>query len=291
MTQPLERVQRALEYMYEHKILKDWDRIIPVVGHEGAGKSTFILEAIWLYELVRGHDPTPASVLDYVVYDDREAFRQKLLAANKGDPIAVMDAAHILHNLDVMMPDQKETQKSLLDIRIENYVIFLGYQDWGDIPKALRKRRAENAFYIPSRGYVYGYNRSQLDEKHKNLDDDEWPDPALRDSFPSLEGTKLWKRFDEIDRERKRARLRSDDDEESELTPQDVVDEIVSNDRLEEYVDVNEFQGRAYYSKPLLRYDYPTLSDQQTDQVRAALNRIADPESLIGDRETTNPPT
>jgi len=288
MTEPLERVRKYLKQLYEQRIMKDWDRLVPVVGPEGAGKSTFILEAIWLYEEIRGHEPTPASVLDYVVFDDRDSFRDKLLAAEPGDPISVMDAAHVLYNKDVMQPDQIAVEKSLLDVRIENYVFFLGYQDWGDIPRTLRKRRSENAFYIPDRGYVQGFNRSQLDEKYKELDDNEWPDPALKDTFPSLEGTELWERFDEIDRERKRSRLRRDEDQETEVTPQGVVEEIVANEDLKEYVDYNEFQERAYYAKPLIRYDFPTLSDQQADQVKSALAREVDPGDLVdtGEPET-----
>lgn len=288
----MDRVERFLEFLYENHILKDWDRLIPVVGSEGVGKSTFILEAIWVYEQIRGNDPNPASVLDKVVFDDRDSFRDKLLSAEPGDPVAVMDAAHVLYNKDVMQPDQIEVEKSLLDVRIENYVFFLGYQDWGDIPKQLRKRRAENVFYIPDRGYVKGFNREQLDKKYNNLDDNEWPDPALKDTFPSLEGTDIWERFEEIDKERKRSRLKRETDDENEVTPQQVVDDIVSKDALEEYVDINEFQGRAYYSKPLIKYDYPALSDQQADQVRSALTREADPASLVDgeEGETPNPP-
>lgn len=285
MSKPLERVRRYLEWLYERKILKDYDRIILVVGDEGHGKSTFINEAIWMYEEIRGNDPTPATVLDRLVYDDRDAFRDKLLAAEPGDPIGVMDAAHVLYNLDVTKPDQIEVQKSLLDIRIENYVIFLGYQDWSDIPRPLRKRRAKNAFYIPDRGYVEGYNRTQLDKKYKKLDDNEWPEPALRDTFPSLEGTKIWERFNEIDEERKRSRLGREEESDGEITPQEVVQEIVSDDRLDEYVTVNEFQNRAYYKKALIRYDYPSLSDQEADQVRSALERKTPPEDLVETEE------
>lgn len=293
----MERYKRFLEELHKY-VQRDWDRIIPVIGDEGVGKSTLILQSIWLYEEIRGNDPSPETVLDYVVFDDRDAFREKLLTADPGDPIAVMDAPHVLYNKDVMMPDQKAVEKSLLDIRTENYVIFLGYQAWGDAPDQLRKRRAKNAIQVPRRGMLKGYSRAQLDEKYDRLDDMEWPDPALVDTFPSLEGTRLWERFNEIDKERKRSRLQQDDDSDSDLAPQDVVNEIVTADRLEEYVEVNEFQNRAYYSKPLLRYDYPDLSDQEADQVRSALSREAPPESFAdveeepdaAEGETPNPP-
>lgn len=275
----MKRIERFLEKLYDH-ITRDYDRIIPVVGSEGYGKSTFILEATWCYEAVRDQDPTPATVLDTVTFDDREAFRQKLLHADPTDPISVMDAAHVLHKKDAMNPEQKQTERSLLDIRIENYVIFLGYQDWGDIPTQLQSRRAENLFYIPRRGVVHGFNRQQLDEKYDSLSRGEWPEPALVDTFPSLEGTELWDRFQQIDAERKRARLQTEDDDgDAEVSPQAVAEEILDND-VAEYVKHNEFQDRAYYNKALIRYDYPELSDQQAEQVREALAREQDPADL-----------
>lgn len=271
----MDHIQTWLENLYDH-IQDDWDRIIPVIGTEGVGKSTLILEMIWLYNQHRNIDPDPASVMSHVVFDSRDAFRDELIGAAPGDPIAVMDAAHILHNMDVMMPDQKETERSLLDIRTENYVIFLGYQDWGDIPKGLRSRRAENALRIPRRGLVYGYNRKQLDEKYDDLGKNEWPDPALRDTFPDLEGTELWERFNEIDRERKRRRLQEDkEDSDDRQSPQEVATEILRGD-VGEYVEFNEFQERAYIDKSLIKFDFPDLSDQEADQVRSAVRREID---------------
>lgn len=277
----MKRLELVVEKLYEDYILDNFDRIILFIGDEGVGKSTLILEFIWLYELARGNDPTPATVMDAVVFDDRDHFRQKLLSAEQTDPIAVMDAAHVLYKKDTMQPDQKETERSLLDVRLENYVILLGYQDWDDIPTILQRRRASNVFRIPQRGTVLGYNRQQLDEKYTMPSGKrEWPDPALRDTFPSLEGTDLWARFEQIDAERKRARLQVDEDESADITPQEVAREIIGNS-LEEYVKVNEFQERSYYNKALIRYDYPSLSDQQAEQVREALTRHQDPEQLL----------
>lgn len=288
----LNRIQRYLERLYETTIQDNDDRIILVVGDEGAGKSTFILQAIWLYEQVRGNDPSPASVLNAVVFDDRDAFREKFLNAKEGDPIAVMDATHIMFKRESWDPDQIETEKQLVDIRIGNHPIFLGYQDWEDIPDSLQRRRAENAFYIPQRGYVKGFSRAAIDEKYSELGANKWPDPSLRDTFPSLEGTKLWRRFEEIDVKRKRERLHKDDEGEHSITPQDVVDDIISEGKLDEYVEVHDYQNRAFYSKPLIKYDYPDLSERQASEVKAALGRETPPEELVdveGGEDNTPP--
>lgn len=274
----MQRIELFLKHLYETKISRNFDRIVPVIGDEGVGKSTFILEAIGRYQQIRGGDPSAERVLDAVVLDSREAFEQRLLDASEGDPIAAMDAAHILYKKEAMDPDQIETEKRLLDIRLSNFLIFLGYQDWRDIPDQLQRRRAKNAFYIPKRGVVYGYNRETLDEKYDGARDSGWPDPDLRDTFPSLDGTEVWERFQELDAARKEQRLRAGhegDDEEAELTPQDVAHEIRQNDPAE-YVEFNDYNGQAYVSKPLIKFDYPALSDQQADQVKHAIRRETD---------------
>lgn len=286
----MERFQRFIAELYDRKITQDYDRIIPVVGDESVGKSTLILQGIWIYEDYRGLDPDPASVLDAVIFDSKEAFRQRMLNADSGDPVAAMDAAHILYRKDAMDPDQKQVEKTLLDIRIKNYLIFLGYQDWADIPDQLQRRRAKHLIHIPKRGVMHGYSRKQLDEKYSNYNKNEWPKPAMKDSFTSLEGTDLWARFQEIDEERKKSRLQLEEEKEEETRPQDVVNEILI-DGVGQYIDVNEYQDRAYFSKPLIRYDYPELSDQQADQVRAALNREVDIEDHLGEGTDTPPPS
>jgi hypothetical protein len=280
----MKRYKRFLEKLYAH-VQNDWDRIIPVVGDERVGKSTLILESLWLWEDIRGNNPTPASVLSRVIYDDREAFKQTFLSSDYYDPIAVMDAAHVLYNGDVMMPDQKEVAKNLLDTGRFRNITFLGYQSWADVPRWLRERRAQNAISIPRRGYLKGFNRTQLDEKEANMKADEWPEPALEDTFPSLEGHELYERFCEIDAERKRKRLQSEDDGETDVTPQEVVDKILGDGRLAEFVDYNEFQDRHYYDKSFIRFEYPSLSDQQASQVRSALRREADPATLAEGNE------
>lgn len=289
----MDRFRIFLEQLHDKYITNNFDRIIPVIGDESMGKSTLILEAIWMYEDHRGNNPDPDAVLDRVVFDSKEAFKQELLNAESGDPMAAMDAAHILYKKEAMNPDQIEVEKNLLDVRIENYVIFLGYQDWSDIPDQLQRRRAKNIIRIPQRGLLEGYNRSQIDQKYSKLDKNEWPEPALRDTFPSLEGTELWERFKEVDAERKRERLKMEDPDEgeTEMEPQDVVEDILAGD-VAEYIEVNEFQDRAYFSKPYIKFQYPSLSDQQADQVRAALDRRVNIDDYVSEGGTdTKPPT
>lgn len=280
----LDRVKGFFEKLNRRVIEQNDDRVIIVLGDEGSGKSTFMLQCVWMWQQIRDADPDPESVLENVVWGDRDELRENLLEQDSGSMIAVQDAAHALMKKEAMNPDQIDLEKSFLDIRTENYCILLGYQWWKDVPTYLQERRAENALFIPYRGAVRGYNRHSLDEK---VDDDAWPDPDLSDRFPSLEGTKLWDRFEKIDTEKKRDRLRTGDDEDSGPEPRAVVDEIIRKETLEKYTDENEYNGQKFISKPLIRLDYPGLSGQEADQVKHGLRRET---NVLEDDESESEP-
>jgi len=280
----LERVEAFLRRLNRRVIEQNNDRVILVIGDEGSGKSTFMLQVGYLWQQIRERNPTPDSVLDQVVWGENEELRELLLESEPGSCIPVQDAAHALLKKESMDPEQIDLEKSFLDIRIENYLILLGYQDWDHIPTFLQRRRAENAFVIPSTGQVRGFSRSSMDQR---FDDGEWPDPDFRDEFPDLEGTELWERFEEIDAEKKRDRLKIDDGEgDAGPTPQAVVDEIIDSNSVGEYVDTNDYNGQSYISKPLILLDYPELSKPEADQVKHGLRRETD---VLDDDSATNP--
>lgn len=204
----MKTVYRFLERVYNDIIQRDDDAIILVVGDEGAGKSTLMLANVWLWEQIRRGEPTINSVLDRVVHDDRREFRMQLLHSDKGDAQVAMDAAHILFSKEAMHGDQIDIEKSLLDIRILGYFIQLGYQDWQHVTDHLARRRAKWVFRVPRRGVVWGYNRESIDKKYNS---GEWPEPDMTDTFPDLAGTELWKEFQQRDEQRKRDRLRIED--------------------------------------------------------------------------------
>lgn len=208
----MQAIYRWLQALHDDVISNDYDRVVIVLGGEGDGKSTFILGAIDLWYRVLGRcsedeRPDPDRILQHVTFDSRPEFKQQLLSSDSKDPLAVMDAAHILHNKEAMHGEQVDIEKTLLDIRFENFLIFLGYQDWGDVPDQLRRRRAKNVIQIPERGKIRGYGRDSIDEKYNTGD---WPEPDLEDTFPSLEGRELWQRFNDLDAEQKRERLEDD---------------------------------------------------------------------------------
>jgi hypothetical protein len=274
----MKKIDRWMEMVYEKRIQRQYDQITPVVADEGKGKSTFMLEATGRWQRLKGDEPTPDSVLDRVVWDDRAEFRTALADYPRRAAIPVMDAAHVLYNREQMDPEQIETEKGLLDVRTQEFFILLGYQDWGDIPRTLRKRRAKNVFRIPTRGKIYGYSRASLDEKYNECGEGEWPEPDLVDTFPRLDGTDLWTEFKRRDREHKKARLRVDDDEpaETELTARDLVEEIRA-EGIDRVISVHGGNKQPYIDPALIEADYG-VSAREAKKVKSLLERDVDVE-------------
>lgn len=211
----LELSRRFLERIKSRDIDRNDDRVVVILGDEGVGKSTYMLQLATLWRDIRGLSTDPDDVLETLVFGGRDNFNEALRERDDGDLIAVQDAAHALFRREAMHGEQIQTEKNLLDIRIKNYLLLLGFQDWSDVPSSLRRRRAANVLMIHSRGCLRGYNRESIDEK---LDEGKWPNPDLEDRFPKLDGSELWDRFSEIDREAKLERLEGS----TEPEPEDV---------------------------------------------------------------------
>lgn len=205
----------TLKALYEDGTQDDWDRVILVIGGEGVGKSTLMQQITTLWQDIKGQTVTAESVLDRIVYGGRREFKEMQSQSEPESIITVQDAARVFHNLETQTGEQRDLQKDMLDIRVQNYVFVFGFQDWDDIPRFLAKRRAKNALVIPRRGYVKGYNREQMDIKRET---DEWPDPVFRNYFPSLEGTEVWEEFQSRDYDHKMERVDAGD----EMDPDDV---------------------------------------------------------------------
>lgn len=202
--QKLELTKKYLERIDKQVISKNDDRVLVVLGDEGVGKSTYMLQLAQLWRSIRNGDSGSDSVLESMVWGKRSDFTDALRERPEGSIICVQDAPHVLFRREAMHGEQIDVEKNLLDIRIKNFLIVLGFQDWADVPTSLTRRRAENVFLIPRRGVVRGYSRSGIDERR---DSESWPDPEFQDRFPDLEGTELWTRFQERDREAKMDRL------------------------------------------------------------------------------------
>jgi len=277
----MRKVERWLEKVYERKITQENDLVVLVIGDAGVGKSTFMLQAKVLWKQITGQEIEVSEVLDELVWGEREEFRNALVDAPPRSCIATMDAAHALYRREAMNPEEKEAEKDLLDIRFNENLILLGYQDWNDVPKILASRRAGAGIYIPQRGLVRGFNRDSLDEKwRQSSTDNSWPQADLTDTFPSLEGTDIWTEFKRRDRERKRQRMGTDNDGEEPDEAADKTDvfaiaEQIKNDGLQKIVSIHGATKNKMIDKELIQVHYET-SVREAKKVRKLLQ--TDPE-------------
>lgn len=269
----MERIKRYLETLYNQVIKNDYDAIVLFIGDEGAGKSTLMLQTTWLWQQIAQGEATVDSVLDRVVHDDRRKFRQQLARSEKQRAQLAMDAAHILHKKDAMVSEQKEVEKSLLDIRTLSYFIQLGYQDWDDVADKLQRQRARHVFRIPRRGVVWGYSRDSVDKRYV---DGEWPDePDFKDTFPDLEGTKLWAEFNRRDEERKRERLETVD----EPKPDDIRWQEQAKVAIRATKPWDDDKGMTYKdAAKLIDYSYGWVGDRVDDWKEGKLDHLFEDE-------------
>jgi len=276
----MRKIERWLEKVYERKITKEDDLIVLVIGDEGVGKSTFMIQTKVLWKRITGEEIDTERLLDELVWGGRDEFREYLANAPPRSCIAVMDAAHALYKGEAMYPEEKAAEKDLLDIRFNENLILLGYQWWEDVPKILASRRAEAAIYIPQRALIRGFNRSTLDDKWgQPSTDNSWPPADLTDTFPSLEGADLWAEFKRRDRERKQARLGPDDEDEPEEPQQETdvfaIAEKIKNDGLKQVVSVHGGHNKQIIDQDLIELHYDTTV-REAKKVKKLLQ--ADPE-------------
>lgn len=280
--QKLQRTRKWLETVHERVIQQNDDRVVVVIGDEGVGKSTFMLQLAGFWQDIRGEATNPESVMSQLVWGGRPEFNEALRSWDEGSMIAVQDAAHVLFSKEAMHGEQIETEKNLLDIRVQNFLIVLGFQDFGDLPSGLANRRAKNAFYLPTRGSVHGFNRASMDERLKS---GEWPEPDFEDRFPSLEGTALWEQFSSRDREAKLERISATEEESVEdAQRKEAIKTVVravkpwSDDEGMTQVDAADLVGysASWVSKRMREWhkgrhrglldDDPTVPNQVTDK-------------------------
>lgn len=203
----------------DRRLQSEYDGAVLVVGDEGVGKSTLMLELTGRFqERYRDFERTADTVLGSIVWHRRKEFKEALTERPTGSVINIPDAARVLHKKRAMAGDQVELEMDMLDVRTKNYFLMFGYQDWGIVPSDLAERRAHYCLRIPKRGVVEGYTRSQLDEKVE-MGRGEWPDnPDFVDHFPDLAGTALWDAYVRRDKEAKDERMAA----EKEPEPDDV---------------------------------------------------------------------
>lgn len=262
----LERIEAFIDLLYEEKICDEFDRIIPIVADESMGKSTFILQFMVLWKRRTGQDIDVNSLIDQFVYS-REGFKEALATYPPQSVIPIADAARALFKKESMDKEQIDVEKDLLDVRVQEYVILMGYQDWGIIPDFLQRRRAKNLIRIPTRGTIHGYNRDSLDEMY---DSGSWPKPDMHASFPSLEGTELWREYKRVDRQKKKERIQAEPEAQDQSV--DEIIEDIKSGNIDSVIGVHGGWNREYIDPDLIEAEYD-LSYRKAKKVKTLLEK------------------
>lgn len=266
----MEKIVRLLEKIKKRHIDQDDDAVVLIVGDEGGGKSTLILQLIYLWMQLCNRTPTIENVLNRIVWNDREELRTKWGESEKKQAIGVPDASRVMHRKEVMKGEQVELEKDLYDIRSMQFVQLLGFQNPQSVPGDLAERRATTVLYLPSRGTIHGYSPNSLTGMTWESRPD-WPTPDLRDSFKSLDGTELWDTYSRVDDEKKQERWGADEEQNQKKIVQDVVEAI--RDDVEYYVSVHQREGTFYLDIDMILFDHDHLTERQARQARKIIER------------------
>lgn len=262
-----------LETLYEDRLTEDFDQILPVIGDEGMGKSTLMMQMVWLWlGIVPNQEQTIENALDSIAWN-LEEFKTMLSEKPQYSVIVVHDAARVLSRKKAMHGDQIEVEEDLLDARFGNYLILLGYQEFDLVPTMLATRRAKHMFRIVKRGWVHAHNEDGIGKRYNA---ERWPDPIFRDNYPDLEGTELWQAFKEEDQRRKQERITPDEDEEDQELDVEELAEKVQEEGLDRVISIHGGHNKPYIDPDLIEIEYG-CSGRKAKKVKKLLAREVDP--------------
>lgn len=265
----MKKVVAWLEETYDY-LQRDFDRIVPVIGDEGMGKSTLIMEVGWLWlDIVEDKEQTIDACLDQIAWE-RDQFKRKMGTEEQYSCIMVHDSARVLSRKKAMHGDEIEIEEDLLDARFGNYLMLLGLQEFDLLPTMLATRRSKNLLRVPERGVVHGHNEENIRERYETGD---WPDPVMRDTFPSLEGKDLWDAFEREDQRRKQERIKPDEDDEEEMSITDYAEQV-KEDGIKNVLSIHGGNGTVYIDSDLIEVEYG-LSANKSKKVAKVLKKEA----------------
>ena len=267
-----------IEKINQRYLTKEYDRVIIVLADEGHGKSTLIAETIFHFETkIKKRQLTIQDVFRHIVWQDADELRETLTGLPERSSVGVMDSARLLNRKEGMKDEQREIEKDIYDARAFNHLLLLGFQNPKSAPTDLANRRAKNLIYIPERGRLQVYSRSQMNawdwEDTKDL-----PEASLTDTFPSLDDTPFWEEFKARDIEKKKERVGTETEETGSKIQYEVRDAVKED--LAYYVSQDLRDGTLYIDPEMISMEFE-ISATQASQVRKLLNR--DPSIMIED--------
>jgi len=270
----MDTTRAFLDTLYEQKLSQDFDRIIIVLGDEGVGKSTVMLQLDWFWrDVVPDLEPSVDSVVGDIAWD-RNDFKKQLSDQTWYTPILVHDATRILSKKKAMHSEQVELEEDLFDSRGLRKFMLLGYQEWDAVPTVLQERRAQNTVHVTSRGKFKVYGRKQMDTK---VDKGSWPPTNFVDTFEALDGTQLWSAFRDKDLAKKQERIEPDSEEDA--MDEDELAKHIIETNLDDVINFHGNTGEPYVDADLIKMHYDT-SVRASKRIKKYIDQLKAKEEL-----------
>ena len=103
------------------RLRDDYDSIVPVIGDEGVGKSTLLLQCGYLWRDVIGREQTVESVVEGQIAWDYDEFKTDLGENPHYSCSVVHDAARVMSRKKAMHAEQIELEEDLFDYHVKKF--------------------------------------------------------------------------------------------------------------------------------------------------------------------------
>jgi hypothetical protein len=161
------------------------DSVFTIVGGEGVGKSTFVLNCV---DYLGGEENC--------ICIDKNKMGEVLTSLKEKDPLQIDEAADGLYSKEGVSKFNKELEKLFMICRAKLWITFILIPDFFALSPMFRRRRINGLFHIYKRGRVKFYDKKAIEKINRNHD--KYKSHEIRgahqsytDSFPNYKGKLL----------------------------------------------------------------------------------------------------
>jgi len=200
----MNQIIAVIQAVDRYRRSRNTDWVFLVTGPRGAGKSNL---SLWCAtQLVK-----PEHII--IVNTARE-FLIAIHTAEQYSVVVYDEGLRGLMSRQAMSTENIEQIKAFAQMRQnKNLIIFVVTQDLSMMERHIRTIACDGIFRCtfmsdnkeyPTQGMVLGYGpRKILKIKSDSSGQLKWPDPDFADTFPSIEKTELWKKYEQMEGKKK----------------------------------------------------------------------------------------
>lgn len=180
----MKQVLKTLDIAKKYQNYK-LDTVFGVVGGEGVGKSTFVLDCV---DYLGGEENC--------ICVDKNKMGEVLTSLKDKDPLQIDEAADGLYSKEGVSKFNKELEKLFMICRAKLWITFILIPDFFALSPMFRRRRINGLFHIYKRGRVKFYDKKAIEKINRNHDKYKSHEirgayPSYTDSFPDYKGRLL----------------------------------------------------------------------------------------------------